>query len=145
MGILLVMEFLWHWRMQAHGEGIMEAVSWLQFPSRSDYFSFIWWLLLSWLPCKNTHSLRVNQIFAWVGPMPYCIACLIEGLFLDMWNAAEKSSIWFQIASVSPRMLYNAIKHLVRVRQLGQVEQNMTTYPKTVCRHFPLLMKFEYL
>lgn len=55
-GILLAMEFLWHWCMQARGAGIMEAVSWLQFPSRSDYFSFIWWLLLSWLPCKR-HAL----------------------------------------------------------------------------------------
>lgn len=58
---------------------------------------------------------------------------------MDMYNAAEKSKISFEIASVSPRMLYNAIKQLVRFRQLGQVEKNMTTYQKMFVEIFPFL------
>lgn len=86
---------------------------------------------------QNTCTLQVNQSFAWVGPMPYCVACLIEGLFLVMWNAAEKSSIWFQIASVSPRMLYNAIKHLVKSQTIRPGGIKYDNLPKNCWEKFP--------
>lgn len=49
------------------------------------------------------------------------------------------------ILNSSPKMLYNMIKQLVRFRQLVQVEKKNDNLPKTVCRIFSLLIKFEYL
>lgn len=61
MGILLAMEFLWHWRMQARGEGIMEAVSWLHFPAEVITFhSYGDYCSVGYL-AKYTHSASQSE------------------------------------------------------------------------------------
>jgi len=76
--------------------------------------------------------------------MPYCIACVIGGLFLDVQYCREEQNLILNSICQPQNALQcdKAVGEIQTIRPGGKKYDNL---PKNVCRNFSLLMKFEYL